>query len=138
MAHHRVISDRLMGQKHDMEYVCIGPVPASEECTQLGDHFSRKDNELECDALIYQLIRENGEPPVGAEFFILKNTGHDFGEYFEAAIMYNIDEKYEAAMHYAYQVEDLPELWDALALKFLKDNNYSRYETPVINIKRAG
>ena len=93
-----------------LDYLSIGPSPASEPCIQVGE--DEDLSILECEFYIDQLIRKNGAPPDNASFFVLKNF-HDVGVYYEAAIKF--DPQDEKATEYAFQVENGDDQWDELA-----------------------
>ena len=131
-------------RNYERDYIVIGCTPYDEDCTQAGQD---ADNSImECKALINQIRREHGQEPDGCTFFVLHNF-HDFGEYYEAAIFFkqiididwnNVtgqestldeilehfsDEQTESET-YALKCEQLPEKWDAEALKELREQNY--------------
>lgn len=123
-----------------LEFLFIGSVPHEEQCTQAG-YEDLKNGEIECEVLINQLRRINGQEPEGCEFFILENH-HDFGIYHEAAIFYKeIDEEQEEESEseiYALGCEDIPEAWDMEAKQELRDKGHTQYQpAKVIRLKIA-
>lgn len=134
----RIISDNYINKylNQDMDYLVIGPVPNAEPCVQVTpDSIVSKDNKLEIEAYIQQLIREYGDVPEPGFLFCLKNTGHDAGVYYETAIMYKVteDEGQESPSEgYAYNVEAGSEYWDDLSKEFLIKNEYSLLYKPFI------
>lgn len=92
------------------DYMSIGSAPASEPCVQISDDTSL--NVAECRIYLEQLVRSFGNPPDGCYFFLLKNY-HDFGIYYEAAICF--DPEKEAAVEYAFKVENGLDRWDEIA-----------------------
>ena len=126
----------------EIEFLPLSCTPHNEECTPAG-----KDMEsqiLECTALINQLIRSAGQPDPGAEFFIIENTGHDFGIYYEAGIFYqptpDTDEAEESQSEiYAMVIEqNIPDKWDAEALKELREAGHPTHQpAKVIKMKAA-
>jgi len=138
-----VIGWRRAANSRGREFLTIAPTPHDESCTPAGyDHV--KDGEFECAVLIDQLVRIHGEPPGGAEFFICEND-HESGIYHEAAIRYIIpndemdydemsefqQELYDTAAEaerYAFKMESgIPDKWDEIALKQLKDAGHYLY-----------
>ena len=97
-----------------MEALELGPVPAEESCQQCGTRdYDPIMARRECRAYINQLIRQFGEPPVGARLTITSNP-HDFGTYYEVAVKFSEDVR--AAAEYAYEMESsLPGEWDDAA-----------------------
>ncbi len=96
-----------------MDHTWIGSAPAYESCAQLGSDGYTERAWRECRALIRQLIRMHGEPPVGARLGI-KSCPHDFGTYYEVVCYFDPEDS--EATGYAYRCEDgLPEYWDEVA-----------------------
>jgi len=92
------------------DYVCIGEVPAEEDCAQLGTDGYHERAKKECRAFINQLRRMFGPEPEGARL-IVKSNPHDFGNYLDVQCVYDEDD--EAATEYAYKCEsDMPMTWD--------------------------
>lgn len=104
------------------DYLSISSVPAGEDCAELGSENYYNRAKAEIKALKNQMIRIVGEPPFGA---ILKMKGfpHDFGTYYELVVVYNDDN--EEAEEYAFKCEnELPEFWDAEAIKELEEAGF--------------
>lgn len=96
----------------------LGPVPADEDCEQLGEGYNHARARKEGKAYISQLIRLHGEPPEGAMLKI-KSCPHDFGTYCEVVVRY--DDSVQAAVEYAFRVEgNTPSHWDDVAKAELK------------------
>jgi hypothetical protein len=129
-----------------LEFLPLSCTPHNEPCTSAGQN--EDDQVKECTALINQLIREQGKPPEGADFFIIINTGHEFGIYYETGIFYNMlteAEMWEAeadetpAQLYANKCEmNIPEQWDELALIELRNSGHTKYQpAKIIKMKVA-
>ncbi len=100
-----------------MDYLNIGPSPASEDCAQLGKPDFYEQAKKECQAFKAQLIRAFGEPPQGARI-ASKAFQHDFGTYYEVVCYYQED--LEEAVDYAFKLEnEMPEVWDEQAKEVL-------------------
>lgn len=92
------------------EEIFLGPVPALENCAQVGDPGYSEKARAECKAYLNQLKRKFGEPPMGGSLKMI-SCPHDFGEYYEVVAFY--DERFPDSAEWAFDVEDnLPELWD--------------------------
>lgn len=124
-----------------IEFLSLVSTPHDEICTQAGH-----DEDLqimECTALINQLIRGAGQPDPGAEFFIIENTGHEFGPYYEAGIFYvptpEDQEEENGSEIYAMVIEqNIPDKWDSEALQELKKAGHPNYQpAKVIRLKTA-
>jgi hypothetical protein len=77
---------------------------------------------MEARALINQIQRIIGPPPEGTGFKVL-SCPHDFGTYYDVAVIYNdSDEESEAYMLRAES--ELPSNWDDEAIKELKSQGY--------------
>lgn len=92
------------------EYIELGPVPAEEECQQLGPNYDYKLARRETQTYVRQLRRmfTDGfkESPFG-----IKSFPHDYGSYCEAVVYYNPDN--EESGSFAFNVEaNLPANWD--------------------------
>jgi len=130
--HPKISYDRLSSKRH-VDFLSVDGVPLEEDCTQVGG--SLEEMRAECNAYINQLIRKHGEPPTDASFTIVSNP-HDFGTYYDVAVVFNPDK--EEAGIYAYKVEnDLPEYWDSEALAELKAAEHSNFLTPLRKLKAA-
>lgn len=125
----------------NLEFLTIASTPHDEECTQAGQ--SQEDQIIECTALINQFIRAAGKPDEGAEFFIIENTGHDFGIYYEAGIFYiptpEDQEEENGSEIYAMVIEaNIPDKWDLEALQELREAGHSKHQpAKVIKMKVA-
>lgn len=124
-----------------LEFLPLTCTPHDEICTPAGKD---EDNQIkECTALINQLIREQGNPPEGAEYFIIINTGHEFGIYYEAGIFYipTQDNETEVSIseNYALKIEtSIPDKWDIEALNELRNARHTNHQpAKVIQLKRA-
>lgn len=141
MVTHRIITDtrldRLSYLRQGTESLIIGSTPNEEVCTQAGHHID--DQITECNVYINQLIRMHGTPPEGGEFFIIRNTGHEAGEYYEAAIMYmeTTEEQLESdedspSELYALDVEMGCDTWDAQAIAELDASDHQSWKIRVL------
>lgn len=126
----------------EVEFLNLASTPHDEICTPAGQDLESQI--LECTALINQLIRSAGQPDTGAEFFIIENTGHDFGIYYEAGIFYqptpDTDEAEESQSEiYAMVIEqNIPDTWDEEALQELRASGHTMYQpAKVIKMKAA-
>lgn len=92
------------------DYLTLGPVPAEEDCAQLGSdgYHARAHAEIR---RYRALIREKvGEEPPGARLAI-RGFDHDFGRYYELVVEYDPDD--HEAVNYALRAErDAPQRWD--------------------------
>lgn len=120
------------------EFLNIGPTPYQEDCTQAGEN--TKDSILECLVYIEQLVRFYGDPPLGCEFFVMRNE-HDFGSYYDVNIFYNISSEQEESENecedYALKVEDGIDYWDDTSLQELRQKNHHLYVAKVITMKKS-
>ncbi len=97
-----------------MESLVIGEVPFAEPCAGVN---LVDQSKAECRALINQLKRMWGEPPMSARLKIVGNP-HDFGTYYTVNCCFS--ENDEEGTEYAYKLEnELPEYWDEKALREL-------------------
>lgn len=91
-----------MGTK-ETDLLHIGPVPAEEDCAQLGqDPDFAKKNIAECERFIAQIRRHYGDEPEGAKVKMKSNL-HDFGTYREVVVQYEVGNA--AAENYAFDIE---------------------------------
>lgn len=127
---------------NEIEFLSLASTPHNEECTPAGKDLESQI--LECTALINQLIRSAGQPDPGAEFFIIENTGHDFGIYYEAGIFYqptpDTDEAEESQSEiYAMIIEqNIPEQWDNEAKEELRKAGHPAHQPgKVVKMKAA-
>ena len=128
----------------EIEFFSLASTPHDEVCTPAGQ--DPQSQILECTALINQLIRGAGKPDEGEQFFIIENTGHDFGTYYEAGIFYQpqTPEQEEAdedsgSEIYAMVIEqNIPDKWDAEALQELRKAGHQAHQpAKVVKIKVA-
>lgn len=93
-----------------MDYLSLGPVPAEEDCAQVGSRYYLARARTECLRYI-ELIRSRlGAEPEGARLRIIKNP-NDFGDYLDVVVEYNAS--IEAAVNYAFRAEkDAPTRWE--------------------------
>ena len=97
-------------------------VPHEEPGFLFGEPDYPKFGRIEARALINQLLRMFGQPPVGCSFKIL-SCPHDFGTYYDVALVY--DDESDEAQEWMLKVEgEFPEKWDTEAIKELKENGY--------------
>lgn len=97
-------------------------VPHDEKCAQVGDPSYQAHSKMEARALINQILRIHGEPPARTGLKII-SCPHDFGTYYDVAVIYDSDS--EESEDWMLRVEsELPENWDAEAIKELKDQGY--------------
>jgi len=94
------------------DYVCLGPVPADEDCAQVGDADYYERAPLECKRFI-ELIRETvGPEPKGAELAV-KQFAHDFSPYGYYEVVCYWDNDYPKSEDYAFKCEtDAPFTWE--------------------------
>ena len=89
--------------------ISLGPVPAEEDCEQLGPNYNAVTAKNECKRYIAAIIQVCGHPPTGAKLKISSNP-HDFGTYFDVEVEYNDED--DIQRHYALRVEnDAPKEW---------------------------
>lgn len=144
MKQYSVISFDRAASRRSQDFFTLAPTPHDEKCTQAGE--APEQQIQECTALINQLIRQHGPAPEGAEFFIVKNTGHDFGTYYEAGIFYTEpndmleeDEEEAPCLLYAQNIENgIPDNWDDAAKEELREAGHPAYQpAKVIQMKAA-
>lgn len=100
------------------EYVYLGSTPGDEDCAQVGSDDYGQRSRAETLAYVRQLRRivaaEGRTIPEGASL-VIKREPHDFGQYTEVVVRYDLDEA--DAEEFAYWLEGiLPANWDAEAL----------------------
>lgn len=131
------------------EYLIIGPTPASEDCTPAGQNMEA--NILECNVYADQLLRTTTLPQVEVngltpQLFILKNTGHEFGTYYELAVLYpnvyddaDLEEQYGEQMQHWLDLESGCENWDEDSLKHLREHKHPLHwkETKILKFNKA-
>lgn len=99
------------------DYFCLGPVPYSENCCQVGSENFVYNSTKECTAFINQLKRTLLYSKKYNSFEIKWNN-HDFGMYPEVII--NFDDENKDSVKFALAVErNCPEFWDEIAKKEL-------------------
>lgn len=106
------------------EYLELSSVPVDEPCAMVGEADYSTRARLECRAYIDQLKREfpNAEA-IGCTFKIRANP-HDFGTYYEVAVVYDDNDDDQAAT--AFEIESsLPMEWDSDARNFLAAHGYN-------------
>lgn len=87
----------------------LGSAPAEEDCVQVGAPDYARNAKAECKKYIEAIREVCGHEPEGARLTI-KGQPHDYGQYFEVAVVFDGDNK--AAADYAYKVEkDAPVTW---------------------------
>ncbi len=100
-----------------LDYLHIGASPVEEDCAQVGSDCYRERSWKECKAFAGQLLRQFGEPPLGARITV-KRFQHDFGEYREVCVVF--DDTVEKELEYALKLEsETPMKWDTEARKEL-------------------
>lgn len=86
------------------EYLELGPVPANEQCAQVGaPDYSERSRE-ECQRYINQLKREFPIPDDLDCRYVIKSFPHDFGSYREVCIAF--DNRDSASIDFAFNVEE--------------------------------
>lgn len=104
-----------------IEYLEIGPVPAGEDCAQVGSIDFRNQSKREMRAYINQLKREFPAYDEHNVRFVAKYFPHDFGSYGEVCVEYDTDD--EVATTFAFKVDNfIPMQWDEEALEELDDS----------------
>lgn len=139
MTENRIIYDTRFNFRSGYEYIIIGPVPNDEDCLQLdSEKYSREMSVLECNVYIDQLIRTKGIP-LKADLFIICNTGHDAGLYYEVAIRYPIqtDDEENVAEEEALEFECGLDNWDEIALSLLEEHKHPLHYTKIIHLKKT-
>ncbi len=93
-----------------MDYIYVGPSPADEPCAQTGvTEGAERLNKLECYAYIEALRKVYGLEPDGAFLTIKRESGSEFGDYFEVVCKY--DDSDDVATDYAYKLENGLATW---------------------------
>lgn len=92
-------------------YISLGPVPAEEDCAQVGETNYTHKATYECRRYA-KALRTKYPPPPGARVGI-KSFPHDFGSYHEVVVEY--DPENGLATEYAFRLEgSLPSTWAEL------------------------
>lgn len=100
------------------EYMEIGPVPAEEDCAQVGEDNFRLKAQSEMNAYIGLLERTFPNAVHSNVTFKAKWFPHDFGSYGEVCIYW--DDEDEESTKVAFEIEsNLPSEWDRMALQEL-------------------
>jgi hypothetical protein len=93
----------------------LGPAPSNEDCVQVGSPDYARDARAECARYIEAIKKVCGREPEGARLTI-KSQPHDFGSYFEVAVIF--DGNNEAAAAYAAKCdESAPTTWEAAGIE---------------------
>lgn len=89
--------------------ISIGPGPAEETCVQVGDPDYTRNARIECRHFIEAIRKVVGREPDGARLTV-KSYPHDFGSYYEAAVVFDGNDS--QAVEYAYRCEaEAPRFW---------------------------
>jgi hypothetical protein len=95
------------------EYLDVGPVPALEECAQVGMPDYEVQSALACRVHMRMLRRMHPVPDGVDAGFVVRKHPHDLGRYREVAVRYACPE----ALDFALSVEQLMPLnWDGVAV----------------------
>lgn len=101
-----------------LDYLELGPVPANEECVQVGEDNYTELGKKECYIHKRQLERQFPSLP-GEMRFGVKAFNHDFGGYYDVVIYFRGGIQEEAQMAYRIEREASPD-WDEEASKELR------------------
>lgn len=93
-----------------MNYETLGPVPAEEECVQVGAEEYDLASRFECARFIQLLRKTIGPEPAGARLLI-RSFAHDFGQYREVVCLYD-DEQPDAVAYALRCVNEAPTRWE--------------------------
>jgi len=144
MKQFRIINFNNAATRRNFDFFSLAPTPHEETCTPAGE--SPENQVKECTALINQMIREIGKEPEDAEFFIIANTSHEFGIYYEVGIFYKEqtekqeeDDEETPGMIYAQKAESsIPYRWDETAKQELREAGHPAYQAAkIIKMKAA-
>lgn len=92
------------------DYITLGPVPADEECTQVGDPDYREKSIEEGTRYIELIRRTMGAEPPGTRLK-MREFPHDLGAYIEVIVEYDVSDP--MSIDYAYRCEsDGPRSWN--------------------------
>jgi hypothetical protein len=100
----------------DWEELDLGPIPAMEECAQVGarDYDYRERALAECRQYIAAIKKKLGEPPDGCELRV-KSNPHDFGTYYSVVARFN--PKDAQAVDYSYGADgNAPMTWEEVGM----------------------
>jgi len=116
-----------------LDILYIGPTPADEACAQTGvTEGAERLNKLECSYYIEALRKVYGPEPENA-YLSIKRESHDFGTYFE--VVCRFDDTDQAAVDYAYKVEDGLTLWSEAEME--APVKYDSKSQPVAQFEQA-
>lgn len=91
------------------DYIELGPTPAEEDCTQVGDPSYWEKAHDECSRYIELIRNKLGSEPQGAKLDV-KGFNHDFGTYYEVVVRY--DHRVKEAVDYAFRCDlEAPSRW---------------------------
>ena len=91
------------------DVIWLGPVPAEEDCAQVGDSAYREQVFAECQQFIKAIKLKCGEPPEGAVLKI-KGAPHEFGTYYEVVVEF--DSTNDDASRWAHSADaNAPTRW---------------------------
>lgn len=97
------------------EILWLGPVPAEEQCSQLGEPDYARDAKVECRAFADAIRKVCGREPDGARL-VIEPQEVDAGTYFELALVYDGDDAWASA--YAAKVDsEAPTTWEEAKMK---------------------
>jgi hypothetical protein len=97
------------------ETIWLGSSPALEQCAQVGETDYARDAKAECAAFIAAIRKVCGREPEGARL-VVRSQPHDFGDYYEVAVIYDGDNEWAA--RYAAKVDaEAPTTWQAAGMK---------------------
>jgi hypothetical protein len=92
------------------DIIWLGSAPAEEDCVQSLDPDYARKAKAECRSFIEAIRKVCGREPEGARLTI-KGQPHDFGTYFECAVIFDGDN--HAAAEYAIKCENqAPTRWE--------------------------
>ena len=92
------------------DWIDLGPVPAMEDCAQVGRDGYWEQARRECRAYVNLLRRTMGAEPEGARLSV-KSNEHDFGTYLSVVCFY--DPSVSGSVDYALRCEsEGPAHWD--------------------------
>ena len=103
-----------------MEYIELGPVPAGENCAQVGTDNYLSRSMRECEVFRRMLERVFPIPEGLPVKYVVRSHAHDFGAYREVSVRYCGGDT--AASDFAFGVESsVPDAWDPVAQQELAD-----------------
>lgn len=92
-----------------IEELSLGPVPANEECAQLGNENYFRDSRNECKR--YLSLLKNTFSLLPGMYFKITRNNHDFGDYFDVVICFNPDDPEQVSLAY-YIENNSPTSWE--------------------------